>query len=162
MHPHLTRVALACAVLGGCSPLPKSAAEFRQSVREGGWRMRLDEKTVPRDWQAAFDDVGKNAERCFNVSTQTVSGQYGQTVSFTYRTTIRRGSDAGEVSVQMDSANFVGEVPEGGIYIMVADFAGSHPGKTRVVVHSAGKAQLAKSVLAWAAGARSDCPDIRG
>jgi hypothetical protein len=154
-------LALACTALGACSPLPKSPAEFRQSVRQGGWATRIDQKTVGRDWQAAFTDIGRNAERCFNVSTQAVAGQYGQPRLFQYRTTVKRNSDTGEVSVQMDSSNFAGDVPEGGMYIMVADVGGGSAGSTRVVVYSAGKSQLAQSVMAWAEGGGGECPDIR-
>jgi len=123
--------------------------------------MRIDETTVGRDWQAAFADIGRNAERCFNVSTEAVAGPYGQPRSFQYRTTVKRNTDTGEVTVQMDSAKFAGDIPEGGMYVMVADVGGSPAGSTRIVVYSAGKSQLAQSVLAWAEGSGGECPDIR-
>jgi len=150
----------ACALGVACGPAPRNPEEFRQLVRKGGWGMQIEEKSIARDWQAAFADVTQNAERCFNVSTKTVHGSYGQSVEFVYLARSRRGEHAGEVSVQMDSPNFVGEFPEGGMYILVADLGGQ-PGTTRITVYRTGKPQLTASVIAWAEGKGGGCPDMR-
>jgi len=148
---------------GACTLAPKTPADFKRAVQDGGWRRYLEERTVPRGFDTVFSGMSRSAERCLNVvHRSSTPGRYGpQNEVVYYRATISSPrAGAGEIVVQMDSPNLVNG-PKGGVYILVADVEGSSAGASKVTVYAAGKGgDLVASILAWADGNESGCPDF--
>ena len=161
----MTGFALACFVgLVGCMPQPKNPTEFRAAVREGGFMTRVEEKTVARGFDSAFGTVSRNSDRCLNTVTHSSTpGTYGpETSSLYFKATVTpKSPQAGEIAVQMNAPNMVGDYPEGGVYILVADVEKVDEGSSKVTVYAAGKGgDMVQSVFDWADGKGDACPDL--
>jgi hypothetical protein len=147
-----------------CMAQPKDPSEFRAAVREGGFMTRVEEQAVGRDFDSAFTAVRRSAERCLNTrETSSTPGKYGpQTESVDYHASSRAlGPRAGELAVQMNSANMIGDYPEGGVYILVADLEQSQTGASKLTVYAAGKGgDMVEAIVDWAQGKSEDCPEL--
>jgi hypothetical protein len=151
-------------VLCGCMPQPKTPTEFRAAIRDGGFMTRLEEKTVPRGFDDAFGAVKRNTERCLNTTTHSSTpGTYGpETSSLNFRATVPAPTaDAGELAVQMDAPNMVGDYPEGGVYILVADVQKVDAASCKITVYAGGKGgDIVQSIFDWAEGKSNECPEL--
>ena len=162
--PERTLLASVLLMTSACMAQPKDPSEFKAAVRDGGFMTRVEEQTVTRDFDSAFTAVRRSAERCLNTSEHSSTpGKYGpQTESVDYRASVRAvGPRAGELSVQMSSANMIGDYPEGGVYILVADLEQSQTGGSRLTVYAAGKGgDMVEAIVDWAQGKSEDCPEL--
>src|SRR5262245_58051333 len=120
-------VVLALGPAAGCVEQPHNPQEFRQAVRGGSFMTRLEEKTLKRDFPTTLADVTRRVEQCFN-KTETHSTPGAGLESLNYHSTVNRRPDGvAEFAVQMSAANLIGDIPRGGVYILVVDIQGTEP-----------------------------------
>src|SRR5688572_19425496 len=106
-----------------CVKMPKTPAEFRAAVSEGGYMTKKEQKAVGRPFAQASASVRSSAERCLNTTTtSSTPGRYGpETGRVDYHATIKAEANRLEVTVQMHAPNMIGSYPEGGPYLFVGD-----------------------------------------
>ncbi|HAS54356.1 MAG TPA: hypothetical protein DCS42_09630 [Nitrospiraceae bacterium] len=157
-----TIIFIAVIMLPGCVTPPQTSQELREGVMAGKMMTKMDHKDVNRPVNAVFNDVKKNADKCFNVRvTGLTPGTYGsQTQSSTYRSRSRMtGKTKGEMVMQMQ-ARASGKMPEGGYFVLLADIEGTAANTTRVTVYgsSVGYGDVFEAIFEWAQGKDRSCP----
>jgi hypothetical protein len=153
---------VAAFLMVGCVTPPQTSRELREGVIAGRMMTKMDHKDVNRPVSEVFQDVKKNADKCFNVRvTGSTPGTYGpQTQSSTYRSRSRMtGKTKGEMVMQME-ARASGKMPEGGYFVLLADMEGTSADKTRVTVYgsSVGYGDVFEAIFDWANGKDRACP----
>jgi hypothetical protein len=157
-----TILIVAAFLMAGCVTPPQTSQELREGVIAGRMMTKRDHKDVNRPVSEVFQDVKKNADKCFNVRvTGSTPGTYGpQTQSTIYHSRSRMtGKAKGEMVMQME-ARASGKMPEGGYFVLVADMEGSSANKTRVTVYgsSVGYGDVFEAIFDWANGKDRACP----
>jgi hypothetical protein len=153
---------VATFLLFGCVTPPQTPQDLREGVKAGRMMTKMEHKDVNRPVSEVFQDVKKNADRCFNVRvTDSTPGTYGpQTQSSVYRSRSRMtGNTKGEMVMQME-ARASGKMPEGGYFVLLADMEGTSASKTRVTVYgsSVGYGDVFEAIFEWANGKDRACP----
>jgi hypothetical protein len=153
---------VAAFLMVGCVTPPQTSRELREGVMAGRMMTKMDHKDVNRPVSEVFQDVKKNADKCFNVRvTGSTPGTYGpQTQSSTYRSRSRMtGKTKGEMVMQME-ARASGKMPEGGYFVLLADMEETSANKTRVTVYgsSVGYGDVFQAIFEWAQGKDRACP----
>lgn len=157
-------------ISAGCSmKQPQSAQEFRQML-PGSMFGKQETVNINRAYSKVIDTFRKRAGKCLNVEVQRdVVNQYGQVVNttkITYTPTLNVGKARAELYLQQlpeGSATFVvGEMPEKGFYLFVADAISAGKNKTRLDLYysSFGADTLTRAVKNWATGENMGCPDL--
>jgi len=147
-----------CAIaLTGCYSMPKNRSEFihHENIQKTVF-------TVPRNMDAVIAGVNKRADTCINTG-YTQSG----TISSMSRTiqimSIKKVSPRkAELDYVQRSNNVVGE-PEGGMFMIAADFEANGARSTKVILyHGSFQETLLGAVRKWIEGDVSSCHGYGG
>lgn len=117
--------------------------------------MYLQERTIPRGFDAVFSGMSQSAERCLNVVHTYRTGivYYRATISWPR-------PSVGEIVFQGGSSSLM-NAPEGGVYSLVADVEGLGASASKVTVYAGTKlSDLAERIFAWAEGNETACPEL--
>lgn len=159
---------VAAALLAGCATQqPQNAEEFRK-VAPGAFLMGSETFEVGRPLSAVAATWQRRAPECLNVSvrsTSQTSTSY-QVITSIYRPTVVVGKERAELHVQREFKGsgviMVGNPPEGGSFIIVAD-AYPLPGnrtKVQMIAPTKGQDVVIRAIKAWASGESVGCPDL--
>lgn len=163
-----------CAALCGCGSLgqPMSPSEFREQVSHSSFAT-VQSFDAARPYQQVVDTLRKKANECLAVAT-TSSGTVFQgntptreTSHAVYKPTLAATDNKTELAVQIDFGEhvLVQKVPEGGMYILVAEAVPVDAQTTKVTIYRGklGKAQdIDDAIRSWVKGTGSSCPNLGG
>jgi hypothetical protein len=160
--------AIAALLLAGCATQqPQNAEEFRKQA-PGAFLMGSETFEVNRPLRDVAAAWQRRAPECLNASVRTTSqtSTSYQVITTTYRPTVVVGKERAELHVQRDFKGsgviMVGNPPEGGPYIIVAD-AYPLPGnrtKVQMLAPTKGQAVVIRAIKSWASGENLGCPDL--
>jgi len=163
-----------CAALCGCGSLgqPMSPSEFREQVSHSSFAT-VQSFDAARPYQQVVETLRKKSQECLAVAT-TSSGTVFQgnmamreTSHAVYKPTLAASDNKTELAVQIDFGEhvLVQKVPEGGMYILVAEAAPVDARTTKVTIYRGkiGKAQdIDDAIRSWVQGTSSSCPNLGG
>jgi hypothetical protein len=155
-------------LLVGCATQqPQNAEEFRK-VAPGAFMMGSETFEVNRPLRDVAAAWQRRAPECLNASvrsTSRTSTSY-QVITATYKPSVLVGRERAELHVQREFKGSgvitVGNPPEGGPYIIVAD-AYSLPGnrtKVQMIAPTKGQDVVIRAIKSWASGESLGCPDF--
>ena len=159
---------VAALLLAGCgTQQPQNAEEFRKAA-PGTFLMGNETFEVGRPLRDVAAAWQRRAPECLNASVRTTSqtSTSYQVITTTYRPTVVVGKDRAELHVQRDFKGSgvitVGNPPEGGPFIIVADAYPLPGNRTRVQMLAPTKGQdvVIRAIKSWASGENLGCPDL--
>ena len=160
--------AAVAALLAGCATQqPQNAEEFRK-VAPGAFLMASETLEVNRPLRDVAAAWQRRAPECLSVSVRTTSqtSTSYQVITSIYKPTVVVGKDRAELHVQREFKGSgvitVGNPPQGGPYIIVAD-AYPLPGnrtKLQLIAPSKGQDVVIRAIKSWASGENLGCPDL--
>lgn len=159
---------IAVALLAGCATQqPKNAEEFRK-VAPGAFLMGSETFEVNRPLRDVAATWQRRAPECLNASVRTTSqtSTSYQVITTTYKPSVVVGKERAELHVQREFKGSgvitVGNPPEGGPYIIVADAYPLSGNRTKVQMIAPTKGQdvLIRAIKSWASGENMGCPDL--
>jgi hypothetical protein len=150
------------ALMVGCVTPPQTTDELRAGVQRGAALSKMEQIVVNRSFNATFNSIKKNADRCFNVTvTSSTPSKYGAVYStIRWRSSSKTtGKGKAETVIQQD-AQATGMMPPGGYYVMLVDTGALSAKKTKVSIYgsSVGYGKVYESIFAWARGKKHKCP----
>jgi len=150
-------------LLVGCVTPPQTTSELRQGFQRGAMMTKVDKKEVGRPVNEVFQDIKRNADKCFNIiATGSTPGTYGPVNESTrYRSNSRMTSKTmGEMVIQMDK-KASGKMPEGGYFALLTDMESTSRNRTRVTVYgsSVGYNEVFEAIFDWSNGKNRACPN---
>ena len=161
-------VIIAALLVAGCATQqPQNAEEFRKQA-PGAFLMGHETFEVNRPLRDVAAAGQRRAPECLNASVRTTSqtSTSYQVITTTYRPTVVVGKERAELHVQRDFKGggviMVGNPPEGGPYIIVAD-AYPLPGnrtKVQMLAPTKGQDVVIRAIKSWASGENLGCPDL--
>lgn len=151
--------------LASCGTAPMNATEFRNDYAA---RAQPEVFVVSRALDDVAGTIRRKASECLDVVIETTSwvGTSGTRYTRAFRPTVLAGADRVELHVQqlIDGTGIVipYEAPDGGFYILVADFFPVTAATTRVEMYppTRGYEVLADAIRGWASRPTSGCPDL--
>jgi hypothetical protein len=159
---------IAALLLAGCgTQQPQNAEEFRKAA-PGTFLMGNETFEVSRPLRDVAAAWQRRAPECLNASVRTTSqtSTSYQVINTTYRPTVVVGKDRAELHVQREFKGSgvitVGNPPEGGSFIIVADAYPLPGNRTRVQMLAPTKGQdvVIRAIKSWASGENLGCPDL--
>src|SRR5262245_24607838 len=159
---------IAAALVAGCATQqPQNAEEFRK-VAPGAFLMGNETFEVNRPLRDVAAAWQRRAPECLNASVRTTSqtSTSYQVITTTYRPTVVVGKERAELHVQREFKGSgvitVGNPPEGGPYIIVADAYPLAGNRTRIQMIAPTKGQdvVIRAIKSWASGESQGCPDL--
>lgn len=158
-------------MLSGCSmKYPMNADEFRQML-PGSMFGEVEKYEVKQPIGKIARTFKAKGNTCLNKTVRIEScvgtGYGGVSCSVTtihYTPTVKVSANRVELHVQQKSDNFItlGQIPQDGIYSLVADVTAISKNKSRVEVYSGsfGSDTVKKAIRAWSSGNGRGCPDL--
>jgi hypothetical protein len=155
-------------LLAGCATQqPQNAEEFRK-VAPGAFLMASETLEVNRPLRDVGAAWQRRAPECLNASVRTTSqtSTSYQVITSTYKPTVVVGKDRAELHVQREFKGSgvitVGNPPQGGPYIIVADAYPLPGNRTRLqlIAPSKGQDVVIRAIKSWASGENLGCPDL--
>lgn len=164
----IAALALAASLSAGCAMnYPQNAQEFREQIPGAmfGQKQTFEARRPLRDIAKTFQ---AKAPECLNVSVRTISqtSTSYQNILATYKPTVVVGAQKAELHVQRTYKGggviTPGKVPEGGLYLLVADATPIDRSTTRIDIYgpTRGADTLIRAVTGWATGENVGCPDL--
>lgn len=149
-------------LLGGCVTPPQTTQDLRVGVREGARLTKMEQVEVARSFNATFNSIKKNADKCFNLSvTSSTHSKYGPVYSTTrWRSSSEKTGDGmAETVIQLD-ARATGKMPPGGYFSLLVDIESISKNKIKVTIYgsSIGYGQVFEAIFRWAEGKERKCP----
>jgi hypothetical protein len=162
----MSALVLAGALAGCAINYPQTAEEFRKAAPEATFG-KTETIEVNRPFRLVAQTFQRKAPECLNIAvrmTERSSTSY-HVVETVYKPTVLVGKERAELYVQMEHKKGVivpGKVPEGGLYLLVADAYPLAGNRTRLQWFgpSRGHDTLIRAVKGWATGENVGCPDL--
>ena len=142
MKTNSTLVVCAAALVAGCAALthPQNAEEFKSRASD-----YLDKFEVNRPYRSVSDTLKKKSAECLDVSVTRSYVEYNgpyranKTKTVKYRPAVSATASRTELQLQEDDGTVGGmqSVPQGGMYIVVADVSPAGSASTRVEIWGA-------------------------
>lgn len=146
---------------------PQTGDEFRNVVRSGKGRVKMETHMINRDFKRVLAFFSKKANSCLNVRVVSrIRGRLNSATSTTiYTPKIKKTSSrTADFTLQTRTTmKRIGpKMPKGGFYAMVVDFTAVPGNKTKVNIYgpSFGYKKIFKAVKAWAEGKDQSCPKL--
>ena len=147
----------------------QNAQEFRQMAPANSYG-KHETFNINNSYTRAVSNFKKRAGKCLNTgvvltTTSKTGARMGQQ-TLTYTPTLVVGKTRTELSIQKNVSGdgmIMGEVPEKGMFIFVADLSKSGNNKSRLDVYRItymGTDEMVSAVKNWASGKSLDCPDL--
>ena len=171
----ITFVVVVFTALAGCSlKLAQNPDEFREYVKvSDSARVVHESYEVSSSLSTITKRLQDKSKEClpyrfvrqFSYKMGAATG--ANTSYITYAPTLKKAEGRTEFYMQVDvtgDVTVLGNPPEGGTYVLVADIAKITKNSSQVDIYHAShndRAVLPKTIKKWIAGDEKDCPDLK-
>ncbi len=158
-------------LLTGCAVKhAQNAQEFRQMAPANSYG-KFETYNLDIPYSNAVSNIRSQADRCLNTkvvvttrdkNTGAIMGEQ----TLTYTPTLKVGKAKSELSIQQNVSGdgmILGDVPDKGIFIFLADISDSGNGKSRLDIYRVtymGTNQMVSAVKNWTSGENLNCPNL--